>query len=254
MGGALLRRIESQVTTYVVEPAGLPADLQKLGSITCVATPDKIDPAFKPDIVILAIKPQQMAKSLPAYAAYTNAVFLSIAAGLSIASIDIALGGNHAVVRSMPNLPASIGQGMTVAVANTKVSAVQHALCDRILKAVGETAWADDEQLIDAVTALSGSGPAYIFALCEAMEKAGTALGLSPTLSAQLARQTIVGSGALMAQSAESAASLRTAVTSPGGTTEAALKELLGKGGLSDLMLKTMSAAMQRAKELAQLT
>jgi pyrroline-5-carboxylate reductase len=151
----------------------------------------------------------------------------------------------------MPNLAASIGQGMSVAVANKNVSAEQHALCDKFLCAVGKTAWIEDEGLMDAVTALSGSGLAYVFALCEAMARAGESLGITPALASQLAQQTIIGSGALLAQSHESAEALRATVTSPGGTTEAALKQLIGPNGLYELMLKAMTAAAMRSKELA---
>lgn len=254
MGGAILQRAASSATTYVVEPAGLPEHLKKLSNVTAVAAPDKIDPAFKPDIILLAIKPQQMASALPAYSHYTNCVFLSIAAGFSTTSIETALKNNPAVVRSMPNLPASVGQGMTVATANKNVTTAQKDLCDRLLKTVGETEWVNNENLLDAVTALSGSGPAYVFALCEAMAKAGVSLGLSPDLSEKLARQTVIGSGLLLTHSKDSAEKLRTAVTSPGGTTEAALKYLLASDGLMPLMQKAMAAALQRAKELAKLS
>jgi pyrroline-5-carboxylate reductase len=253
MGGALLQRVADKVSACVVEPSGIPAGLQSIRNVAWVDAVDKVDLAFIPDIVIFAIKPQQMASALPAYTKYKNTVFLSIAAGFSIASIETALGGGHAIVRSMPNLPASIGQGMSVAVANQAVTPAQRTLCDQLLHAVGETAWVEKEELIDAVTAVSGSGPAYIFALCEVMAKVGEGLGLSPSLSAKLARQTVIGSGNLLAQSLESAEALRKAVTSPGGTTEAALKELLGQGGLPDIMVKTMTAALQRAQQLARL-
>jgi pyrroline-5-carboxylate reductase len=139
---------------------------------------------------------------------------------------------------------------MSVATANKNVSSAQRAMCDALLTSVGKTAWVEDESLIDAVTALSGSGPAYVFALCEAMAMAGKALGLTQAMAEQLARQTIIGSGALLAQSADSAESLRKNVTSPGGTTEAALKTLLP--ALPDIMVHAMQAAAQRAKELSQ--
>ncbi len=253
MGGALLQRVADRAKICVVDPAPAPPHFKSLANVTWLPSSDKIDPAFAPDIIILAIKPQQMASVLSAYARFKNAVFLSIAAGMPIASMESFLKSDtFAIVRSMPNLPASIGQGISVAVANKNVGAAQRALCDAVLKAVGETAWIEDEKLMDAVTALSGNGPAYIFALCEAMEKAGIALGLSHDMAAKLARQTMIGSGALLAQSPESAEALRVAVTSPGGTTEAALKLLLAKDGLSEIMLKAMTAALQRARELAQ--
>jgi pyrroline-5-carboxylate reductase len=254
MGGALLKGIAGQAETCVVDPAAPHHTLEALPNVSWLTALDKIDPAFDPDIIILAIKPQYMASVLPDYARYTRSVFLSIAAGTPIGVIETLLKNqNHAVVRSMPNLPASIGQGMSVAVANKNVSPAQRMLCDRFLKAVGSVAWVDDEDQLDAVTALSGSGPAYVFALCESMAKSGEALGLSAALAQQLARQTVIGSGALLVQSSETAEALRRSVTSPGGTTEAALKSLLAEDGLPSLMLKAMRAAMQRAKELARL-
>ncbi len=252
MGSALLQRMADKVQAYIVEPSEAPAIFEK-ANIVWLSTPDKISPAFQPDIIILAIKPQSMACALPAYARYKNCVFLSIAAGITTAHLENSLGkDNHAIVRCMPNLPASIGQGMSVAVANKNVTLKQRNLCDEFIRAVGETAWVEDESLIDAVTALSGSGPAYVFALCEAMAKAGEVLGLNPEMAARLARQTLVGSGALLAQSTESVEALRAAVTSPKGTTEAALSELMALNGLPELMQKTMTAALRRAQELAK--
>jgi pyrroline-5-carboxylate reductase len=253
MGGALLERVAPMVAACVVDPVPAPARLKSLPGITGLTAPTAIPSSFAPAIVVVAIKPQHMAETLPPYAKFRDSVFLSIAAGQTIASLASLLGGkDYAIVRAMPNLPASIGQGISVAVANKNVNADQRALCDRFLKAVGEAAWIEDENLLDAVTALSGSGPAYFFAMAEAMAKAGEALGLPPDLAAQLARQTLVGSGALLAAQPDAGvAALRRAVTSPGGTTEAALECLLAPDGLSGLMLKAMKAAAQRAKELS---
>ncbi|MGE3624174.1 MAG: pyrroline-5-carboxylate reductase [Bdellovibrionales bacterium] len=250
MGGAMLQKLAGQVSACVVDPAPPPAHLKSLKGVTWLTGPDKIDFHFAPDIVVIAIKPQQMASVLPAYMHFQDAVFLSIAAGQTLARLEGMLGG-CAIIRAMPNLPASIGQGAAVAVANKKVADAQRALADKILGAIGTVAWMANEKLMDAVTALSGSGPAYVFALVETMAKAGEALGLPKDLATRLARQTIIGSGALLAQSAESAENLRKAVTSPGGTTEAALEELLDESGLPDLMLRTMEAAARRSKELS---
>jgi pyrroline-5-carboxylate reductase len=255
MGGALLRGWIRQkaVRVIVVDPAPQPRDLKAAKKITWLNSPDKINPAFRPDAIVLAIKPQMMAATLPAFARYKNSVFLSIAAGQTLGRLSEMLdGGNRAIVRAMPNLPASVGAGMSVAVANSHVTANQRVLCDTLLRAAGDVAWVKKEALIDPVTAVSGSGPAYVFALVEAMAAAGEKLGLSPKLSMQLARQTIIGSGALLAQSPESAKALRQAVTSPGGTTEATLKILLAKKGLFDLMLRAMQAAAKRAAALAK--
>jgi pyrroline-5-carboxylate reductase len=259
MGGALLRRAldpslagDTQATCVVVDPAPRPDNLKSFSGITWLASADKIDPAFKPNIIILAVKPQQMASALPAYQRFKDCVFLSIAAGVTIAKITALLKDeDRAIVRAMPNLPASIGKGMSVAVANKNVKSAQRDLCDRFLKALGDAAWANDENMLDAVTAVSGSGPAYIFALCEAMAAAGQAAGLPSDLAQRLARQTIIGSGALLSEVSDSAEALRKAVTSPGGTTEAALKHLLAANGLGDLMQKAIAAATKRGKELA---
>lgn len=255
MGRALLsgwKRADKETVITVIDPAPQPADTKNLKSLSWLATPDKIPATFTPDAIIIAIKPQQMALTLPAYARFQSGVFLSIAAGQTIAHMSKLLGsGNHAIIRAMPNLPASIGAGISVAVANAHTSPAQFELAETLLRAGGEVAWIEDENLLDAVTALSGSGPAYVFALVEAMATAGEKLGLTSKLSYQLARQTIIGSGTLLAQSTESAASLRQNVTSPGGTTEAALSQLLANNGLMDLMFKTMQAAAKRAKELA---
>lgn len=252
MGSALLTRAAPLMSSiFVIEPAATPAKLPP--NVTWLSTLDKIAPNVAPDIITIAIKPQQMANTLPAYAKFQKAAYLSIAAGITLAKLKSLLGNDKApIIRAMPNLPASIGQGMTVACANENVTATQRALCEKILTAIGATAWTTDENLMDAVTALSGSGPAYVFALCEAMTAAGEKAGLPKDMAEQLARQTIIGSGALLAQSPDSTEALRIAVTSPGGTTEAALKILQSNNALTELMSKTIAAAATRAKELAQ--
>lgn len=253
MGGALLRRAAGLGAICVVEPHAPPDDLKNLPRVTWVSAPEQIPDSFTPDVVILAVKPQQMASALPAYARYApRAVFVSIAAGTTILRLrDILKNHAAAIVRAMPNLPASIGAGVSVAVASDGVSADQRALGDNILKAFGAVEWIADEVLLDAVTALSGSGPAYVFALAEAMAAAGAKLGLPLDLATRLARQTLIGSGALLAQSSDSAEALRVAVTSRGGTTEAALKHLLAPGGLPDLLDHAMRAAAERGKQLS---
>jgi len=253
MGGVLLQRMAGEVEAYVVDPAPPSSKLTILAGVNWLASPDKIDPGFAPDIVVFAIKPQYAAQVLPAYKRFETSVFLSIMAGTTLGRIAELLGNkNFDIVRSMPNLPANIGQGISVAVPNKNVNSAQRALCDKLLGAFGAVVWTGDENLLNPVTALSGSGPAYVFALIEAMAAAGEKLGLPQALAQQLARQTVIGSGLLLAQSKESPETLRAAVTSPAGTTEAALKQLLAAGGLHDLMLKTMKAAAERAKELAQ--
>ena len=255
MGGALLRGIAAALrdsVVTVIEPAP-PSGLESLPNVIWKNSQDAIDSSFRPDAVVIAVKPQAITEVLPPYARYAEAVFLSIAAGTTLAKLAELLRNPHAaIVRAMPNLPACIGQGMSAAIANTHVTPKQKTLCDRLLHAVGATAWLGDEALMDAVTALSGSGPAYVFALCEAMAHAGKALGLSAEMAAQLARQTIIGSGALLAKSEESVTDLRRAVTSPKGTTEAALGRLLSGDALDKLMLEAMQAAATHSKELAR--
>jgi pyrroline-5-carboxylate reductase len=175
----------------------------------------------------------------------------SIAAGKSIASFEKHLRPSAAVVRAMPNTPAAIGRGITGAVANAHVTAAQKAACDQLLSAVGDVVWVDDEALIDAVTAVSGSGPAYVFYLTECLADAGHAAGLPRELAIQLARATVSGSGELMHQSPLPAGTLRQNVTSPGGTTAAALAVLMReKDGLQDLMRQAVLAAQKRGREL----
>lgn len=257
MGGALLKGLLDSLpssSAVVVDP--IETDRAIPSSVVFCDSFDHIPSAFAPDIVVLAVKPQSMEEVVPAYGrAYgQSAAFLSIAAGMTLARLEAMLGGpSCAVVRAMPNLPASIGQGMTVAVANGHATHMQRETCSRVLRGAGRVEWVEDEGLMDAVTALSGSGPAYVFALVEAMAQVGVALGLSEDMAQRLARQTVIGSGALLAQSSENVAAMRRAVTSKGGTTEAALVHLLAAGaGLQELMQRAMAAAAARAKELAK--
>ncbi len=206
---------------------------------------------FRPDVVALAVKPQMMDGALPPYAKFAGAVFLSIAAGKPLSYFARVLGSRAAVVRAMPNTPASVRRGMTVAVANPVASAVQRQLCGDLLAAVGEIAWIEDEALMDAVTALSGSGPAYVFLLAEVMAAAGAAAGLPEDLAARLARETVVGAGELLRLSAESPDQLRRNVTSPAGTTFAALQVLMQDDGVERLMIEAVAAAARRSRELA---
>ena len=218
--------------------------------ITIVSDAAHMDRA--PSVVVLAVKPQTMAAVLPTVAAYPDALFLSIAAGKTLATFSEALGADAAIVRAMPNTPAAIGKGITVCVAGSTATEVQRALCTTLLEAVGTVAWIDNERLMDAVTALSGSGPAYVFYLIECMAAAGQAVGLPPELADMLARQTVAGAGALVeASETESTATLRRNVTSPNGTTEAALNVLMGENGLAPLLRHAIEAAARRSKELS---
>jgi pyrroline-5-carboxylate reductase len=202
--------------------------------------------------IVIAVKPQVAAEALPPLAPMIGAstVVVSIMAGRTLQFIAGALDRPGALVRAMPNTPAAIGRGITVAVARN-ANAAQRDLAQRLLSAAGTVEWIDDETLMDAVTAVSGSGPAYVFLLAEALAKAGVAAGLPPELAAKLARETVAGSGELLHRSDVDAAVLRENVTSPGGTTAAALEVLLGKDGLAALMQRAVAAATKRSRELA---
>jgi pyrroline-5-carboxylate reductase len=202
--------------------------------------------------IVLAVKPQTAPEAMPSLAPFVGAstVVVSIMAGRTLRFLEAAL-PPCAVIRAMPNTPAAIGRGITVAVANARASTQQRELVHALLSAVGAVEWVSDEALMDAVTAVSGSGPAYVFLLAEAMAKAGAAAGLPGALAATLARATVAGSGELLHRSPLDAATLRQNVTSPGGTTAAALEVLMGKDGLEPLMTKAIAAATRRSRELA---
>ena len=202
--------------------------------------------------VVLAVKPQTAPQVMPMLAPFVGAatVVVSIMAGRTLRFLEAALPA-AALVRAMPNTPAAIGRGITVAVPNARVAAAQRALVDALLCAVGAVEWVDDETLMDAVTALSGSGPAYVFLLAEAMAQAGAAAGLPPELATTLARATVAGAGELLHRSPLDAATLRQNVTSPGGTTAAALELMMARDGLVPLMTRAIAAATRRSRELA---
>ena len=207
-----------------------------------------------PAVLLMAVKPQIMEDVFPALARLVGpkTVVLSVAAGKTIASFERHLPKGTAVVRSIPNTPAAVGRGITVAAANAHVTSAQRALCDGLLSAVGEVAWVDDEALIDPVTAVSGSGPAYVFYLTECLAAAGVKAGLAPDLAARLARATVAGSGELMHRSDQTPDVLRKNVTSPNGTTFAALQVLMADNGLAPLMTEAVLAATRRSRELAK--
>jgi len=203
--------------------------------------------------IVIAIKPQIAPQVLPGLAPLVQAdtVAISIMAGRTLGFLEKALPANAAIVRSMPNTPASIGRGITVAVPNARVSRAQRDLADKLLRATGAVEWVADEGLMDAVTAVSGSGPAYVFLLAESLARAGAAAGLPADLAARLARATVAGAGELLHRSAFDAATLRQNVTSPGGTTAAALDVLMARDGLDPVMNRAVAAATRRGRELA---
>ena len=209
--------------------------------------------ASPPAVMLMAVKPQVMDAVFAPLAAIAGpkTLVISIAAGRTISSFEKHLKLGVAVIRTMPNTPAAIGRGITVCTGNKAAGSGARALCEALLSAVGEVGWVEDEKLIDAVTAVSGSGPAYVFLLVEALAAAGAKAGLDPDLSMRLARATVSGSGELLHQSDLQAATLRQNVTSPGGTTAAALGVLMGPEGLEPLMTKAVDAAALRGRELA---
>jgi pyrroline-5-carboxylate reductase len=254
MGGALLegwlRLGLDAKRVAVLEPQPAP-QIANLANDGVRLNPD---PGTLADVsaLVVAIKPQIAAEALPPLGPMIGAstVVVSIMAGRTLNFIAGALNKPCALVRAMPNTPAAIGRGITVAVPRG-ASAAQRDLADRLLAATGSVEWTDDEALMDAVTAVSGSGPAYVFLLAEALAEAGVASGLPPALAAKLARETVAGSGELLHRSELDAAVLRQNVTSPGGTTAAALEVLMSTDGLAALMTKAVAAATKRSRELA---
>ena len=253
MGGALLtgwigKRIGGPF--HIVEPS--PA--HRVRGARYYATPDQLPRSLKPAAVVFAVKPQAFDAVVPAYRRFADggAVMLSIAAGKTFHGMARHLGADAALVRAMPNTPAAIGRGITVACAGPSVTASARSLCSKLLGAVGEIAWVDDESMLDAVTAVSGSGPAYVFLFIECLTAAAEAQGLSPTLAHRLAIATVAGAGELARVAEHQPAQLREAVTSPGGTTRAALDVLMAGNGLARLIRDAVAAATRRSRELAQ--
>lgn len=206
-----------------------------------------------PAVVLIAVKPQMMAEALPALASLPKegTVFLSVAAGVSIAAYEAALGAKSCVVRAMPNTPAAVGKGITAIIGNDQASAQDLDLAETLLSAVGQVVRLDDETQMDAVTGVSGSGPAYVFYMIDALAAAGVAQGLPEELSMQLAKATVAGAGALAEAAEDTPEQLRINVTSPNGTTQAGLEVLMdATGGLSPLMVETVKAASDRSREL----
>ncbi|WP_373089556.1 pyrroline-5-carboxylate reductase [Sneathiella sp.] len=217
-----------------------------------IASPKDIPDGFQPDVIVLAVKPQMMTDVLPTFRTIVEKgpLVISIAAGTGIARFEKALGSHAAIIRVMPNTPAAVRKGMMVCCSNDQVTPEQERHCDMLMAAIGSVFWIEDESLMDAVTGLSGSGPAYVFYMIEAMAAAGVSAGLPEDLAVKLAEGTVAGAGALASQSKETAAELRRNVTSPNGTTAAGLEVLMADDGLGPLMRKTVAAATRRSKEL----
>jgi len=256
MGGAMLSGWLDEGTdpgtVFVIEPTeALRAPLRERG-VNAVATAAELPDGFWPDCVVLAVKPQMMADVMGDFVRFVGpeTQFLSIAAGTTIGFFEGVLGQEAAIVRTMPNTPAAVGKGMLVACPNANVTEAMRARADDLLSAVGAVAWIADESLMDAVTAVSGSGPAYVFHMIECMTAAGVDAGLPEELAAQLASQTVYGAGALAHAAPEDPGTLRRNVTSPGGTTQAALEVLMADDGLAPLIRRAVEAAAKRSREL----
>jgi pyrroline-5-carboxylate reductase len=258
MGAALLagwleRGLEPK-RVLIQDPSPPPATRKLLTRYGLTASASLPPLPAPPAVIVLAVKPQIMDEVFPALARQAGAgtVTLSIAAGRTLAGLERHLAAGAAVVRAMPNTPAAIARGITVAVANAHVAPAQRQLCDALLAAVGEVEWLADEAQLDPVTAVSGSGPAYVFYLAECLAAAGVRAGLAPDLAMKLARHTVSGAGELLYRSELSPGSLRESVTSPNGTTFAALEVLRGSDGLARLLAEAVDAASRRSRELAK--
>jgi len=254
MGGAMLTGWLAQGVEAgqlaVIDPAPS-SEIAALAAKGLRINPGRADLGHVAALVV-AVKPQMFLDAAPQLRALVSpsTLVISIMAGTPIAKLSQACGGK--VVRAMPNTPAAIGRGVTVAVADAGVESAQRAIADALLRATGSVEWIEDEALMDAVTAVSGSGPAYVFLLAEELARAGVAAGLAPDLATRLARETVAGSGELLHRSDLSSETLRKNVTSPGGTTAAALDVLMGPSGFQPLLTRAVAAAAKRSRELAK--
>ena len=260
MGGAMLEGWLAsglEAGNVVVQDPSPPPEVAALLERHAVACVDRLSPELlgdAPAVILVAVKPQIIDDVFPAVAplAGPNTVTLSIAAGKTITAFEQHLAAERAVIRTIPNTPAAVGRGITVCVANAHATPQHQELSTQLLSAIGEVGWVADENLIDVATAVSGSGPAYVFLLAECLAKAGIAQGLDAALAARLAEATVAGAGELMRQSDLTPATLRENVTSPNGTTDAALQVLMDDAiGLGQLMGQAVDAATKRSRELA---
>jgi pyrroline-5-carboxylate reductase len=257
MGFAMLQAwiesgLEAAQGVTVVEPVEPLRERAKSIGVTAVENSSLIPAEFDPDFVIFAVKPQVMPEVVKAYKHFANGKtgFLSIAAGIKISLFEELLGSGQQIIRCMPNTPAAIGKGMMVLTANNPVSLESRSMAAKLLEANGRVEWVDDESLMDAVTAVSGSGPAYVFHFIECLTAAARKAGLPEKTAAVLAMQTVYGAASLAFESEEEPGRLREQVTSPKGTTEAALRVLMGESRLEKLVGEAVEAARKRSEEL----
>ncbi|MFX0543770.1 pyrroline-5-carboxylate reductase [Roseovarius sp. S4756] len=250
MGGAMLEGWLNgglpASSVWVIDPK--PSDWLKSTGVTING-----DLPEAPGIVLIAVKPQMMGDALPSLKEMGNGttLFISVAAGTPISAFEDALGAQSPIIRAMPNTPAAVGRGITAIIGNVHASSAQLDLAETLLTAVGQVVRLETEDQMDAVTGVSGSGPAYVFHMIECMAKAGEAEGLAPELAMQLAQATVAGAGALAENAKETPSELRVNVTSPNGTTQAGLEVLMDEhNGLPDLMRRTVGAAANRSREL----
>ena len=252
MGGAMLAGwVEQGLADCVVADPGEAARALSGHGVRVVPGLDAVPAGFTPGCVVVAVKPQQADDVLPHLGRFAAVPVISIMAGIPVARLRAALPAAP-VIRAMPNTPAAIRQGITVGFAGPGVGSEARALADTLLSAVGTVAWVEDEGMIDAVTAISGGGPAYVFLLAELLERAGLEQGLPENLARSLARVTVAGSGALLAASAEDASALRIAVTSPNGTTERALAVLMAEDAWPAAVSRAVEAATARSRALGR--
>ena len=254
MGSALLKgwlnRSVKSITVVEPKPSAELKKLAKAKKIALVAAPSQVK--TKPSVCLVAIKPQVLkgeASALANFAA-NGALMISIAAGTSVVALSRAWGKKARIIRAMPNTPGAIGAGISGLYAAKGTTAADRKRAESLLSALGATEWVARENLIDSVTAVSGSGPAYIFLMVEALTEAGIAEGLPPAQAEKFARATVAGAGALLVVDKSPASALREAVTSPGGTTAAALSVLMANDGLTPLMKRAVAVARKRAEEL----
>ncbi|MCE3230402.1 MAG: proC 1 [Alphaproteobacteria bacterium] len=247
MGGALKQGWENANAPFDVVVID-PSHSQYLPNITAV--PED----YVPDAVIFALKPQMLPETLPLYQRFSGqgCLFLSIAAGTSLSTYHTILGEEESIIRAMPNLPVIVGQGMTALATQRPLNEEHRALGEAVFETTGKVIWLDKESLMDVVTAVSGSGPAYFFRMVECLAAAGVVCGLPPDLAMALARQTAIGAGAMLEHASDTAADLRAHVTSRGGTTAAALSAFDQGDALAKLTRMAVKAAIHRGQELSQ--